>query len=140
MKITKKILLMFVAIFALSTTAQAIEVSLGVSAGFGIPFFRGKDAKDFTSLLENDTGSKESTSSFSTPVRIDLMIEVLPFLAIETGLGFENTVINYGEFIYSSTLINKSQIYIPIMLRGQYEYKIGVTYVAVGVKLGIPLG
>ena len=144
MKKIKNLLCVMIVMFALGSTAEAVEVSVGGSAGFGVPFFRGKDAKDFTSMLENMSGSPYPFMSFSIPARLDLMIEVLPFLAIETGVGYENTGMMYnlslGLLKSSTFVINKSQVYIPVMLRGQYEYKIGVTYLSVGVKLGIPLG
>ena len=123
MKKIKNLLCVMIVMFALGSTAEAVEVSVGGSAGFGVPFFRGKDAKDFTSMLENMSGSPYPFMSFSIPARLDLMIEVLPFLAIETGVGYENTGMMYnlslGLLKSSTFVINKSQVYIPVMLRGQ---------------------
>ena len=144
MKRIKNLLCVMMAMFALGTTAQAVEISVGASSGFGVPFFRGKDAKGFVSALETMSGTDKPLVSIAIPARIDLMVEILPFLALETGIGYDNVGMMYATtfgFLGESTfVINKSQIYIPVMLRGQYEYEMGLTYASVGVKLGIPLG
>ena len=140
----KNLLCVVVAMFALGTTAQAVEISVGGAAGFAVPFFRGKDAKEFVSALETMSGTDKPFMSIAIPTRLDLMVEILPFLAIETGIGYDNVGMIYtstfGILGKSTFVINKSQIYIPVMLRGQYEYEMGLTYASVGVKLGIPLG
>ena len=139
MKKIKNLLCVMIVMFALGTTAEAVEISVGASTGLDISFLRGKDAKDFDSMLE--TISEESRSSGGGVLsKIDLMIEVLPFLAIETGLGYESTGIGYRhEELFQGVVLNKVQMFVPVMLRGQYEYKLGVSYASVGVKLGFPL-
>jgi len=143
MKRTKKLLLMFVALFAFSTVSYAVEVSLGASASLGVPFLSGKDAKKFTSSFETFTGD-DNPFRVSYMPSIDLMIEVLPFLAIETGVDLDVRVMEWEasakeNVLASSVGLARVVVSIPLMLRGQYEYKIGVTYVSVGVKFGIPI-
>ena len=144
-----KLLCVMIALLAINASAYAVEVSLGFSTGGGLPIMRGKDFADYTKNIDDvisDFGGNTTKMTLAFDSSIDVMVGFLPYLALETGLGFKNSL--YGVFGTASqglvkttidSISSRREIYIPVMLRGQYEYKIGVTYASVGVKLGFGL-
>ncbi len=132
----KKILLAILTIFIISMSSYAIEYSLGASVGVSPAYLRGSDELYYSSVAEILSGDNDPYRFGYVP-SVNFMIEPLAFLAIETGVAWETIFISYSGM--SNISFNKSQISIPISLRGQYEYKLGVTYASVGLKFGIPL-
>ena len=138
----KNLLCVMIAIFAFSASSYAVEVSVGGSLGGGIPVMRGDFRDTITETAEKISG-RDKPSSYLIASTIDVMIEILPYLAIETGLGYDEGGIWYLEknnATHSRVIFNNSKLYIPLMLRAQYEYKLGVTYASVGVKFAFPEG
>ena len=149
MKKIKKLMFVFVfvALFAFSAVSYGVEVSVGFSVGAGLPIFRGeyvvdylKGIDDVLSTIEEDS---RNTSRVTLDNRVDVMVTFLPYLALETGVGYKfsyyrtSGVGSQGLIMRTAIAeISRSGIYIPLMLRGQYEYKIGVTYLSAGVKVG----
>jgi len=135
--------------FTLSAAkAHAIEISIGASSGFERSIFRGSDANVFGNLNDLDHQSD---------IQFDVMVEILPFLALETGIGYSHTKITdydvdmsfHPDFPFGGGMdidINEGNIVffkhgftIPIMLRGQYEFSRVLIYGSVGPKLFIPI-
>ena len=127
----------------ISFNLYSFEVSVGSSfLGIGFGVFRGKYAQ----IIENeaeDSNTKLNTSStsFMPAIQADVMIEFLPFLAFETGIGFgissysaEVKKIDSPEYIFT-----RSEFRIPIMIRGQFELERFLLYASFGTKLGIQL-
>ena len=137
MKKIMKLLFVFVALFAFSTVSYGVEFSLGGSFGGSIPFFRGSDSKDFTSILEATSGDRKPDRG-GFHYQADLMLEFNPYFAIETGLGYTMSSINYND--ERLITVDNQNLYIPLMLRGQYEWTRNTFYASVGVKLGFPMG
>ena len=147
MKIIKNLLCVMIVMFAFSASSYAVEYSLGFSTGGGFPIFRGEDdysknIDDLISSIDDNPFKRKVTIDTS----IDVMVAFLPYLALETGIGYKfSSYMNMGgsSSILSTTtatgFITRNEVYIPIMLRGQYEYKIGVTYLSAGVKMGFGL-
>ena len=149
MKRIKKLMFVFVALFAFSTASYAVEYSLGFSTGGGFPIFRGEDGIDYIKNID-DTISALDDDPFkrkvTTDTSIDVLVAFLPYLALETGIGYKfSSYMSMGSSLYFGTVttatasITRNEVYIPIMVRGQYEYEIGVTYLSAGVKLGFGL-
>ena len=137
MKRIKNLLCVMIVMFAFSASSYAVEFSLGSSFGGSVPFFRGSDSKDFTSILEATSGdTKPSRGGFH--YQADLMLEFSPYFAIETGLGYSMSSITYSD--ERLITVDNQNLYIPIMLRGQYEWTRNTFYVSAGVKLGFPMG
>ncbi len=125
----------------ISFNLYSFEVSVGSSflgAGFGV--FRGKYAK----IIENDAKDSDtklntSSISFMPAIQVDVMIEFLPFLAFETGLGFGTS--SYGAEVKRidspEYIFTRSEFRIPIMIRGQFELERFLFYASFGTKLGI---
>ncbi len=146
----KKVFLALAVVFTLVTTsvnAYAVEVSLGTSfQPLGFNFLRGSDARSFINDMKSD--GLESTLDLLFESRIDVMIEILPYLALETGIGqrlsmnFYDGTIPIVEGVLEAgarTTIQRLEFTVPIMIRGQYEFERQLLYASVGVKLGIPM-
>ncbi len=134
----KKFLCMMIAIFMLSTSVYAIEVSAGASLGAGLSFLMGGDVETLDNMYEPLFGNK---SGCNFGITVDVMIEFLPFLALETGLAldfFDNVgyqgaeIANGSQFNFQKFL----HLNIPLMLRAQYD--LGVTYASIGLKMAFP--
>lgn len=151
----KKIFLVL-SIMLISTSIYAIEVSVGFSApGIGLGILRGDGVLNAANLATERSGSSEGmeqklTISFAPAFQTGIMIEVLPFLALETGIGYTMSTVMYeNEYITTvngatvdasaQLLFTKTEITIPFMFRLQHEFRRFVMYGAVGVKLGIPV-
>ncbi len=142
-----KLLYIIVALIVVNTSAYALDISLGGAFGVGLPIFRGLDYKkrmgNVGLLKETFPNFKKTT--FAIVPQVDLMLEFIPFLALETGLGFKYSTLNYSDSIQDGDIktggkiVTRSEFFIPVMLRSQFEYKLGVTYISAGVKLGIPV-
>ena len=127
----KKTLLLTVLILSITSMAYSYEISVGGSFGAGLPILRGDNVE-----LPDDI------SKLATKTKVDVMIEFMPFLALETGLGFKTSSLTQefdegGQTLKSVT--GRKEIFIPIMARGQYEYNLGVSYISAGVNLGFPV-
>ena len=142
----KNLLCVMIVMFAFSASSYAVEYSLGFSTGGGLPIFRGEDFGDYDkgiddliSSLDDDPLKRKITIDTS----LDVMVAFLPYLALETGVGFKNSIYLRSGVGMLATSVNstfsRNEVYVPIMVRGQYEYKIGVTYLSAGVKLGFGL-
>ena len=137
----KKVLSMIVAVFVVSASAYAVEVSVGASLGGGLSFLRGEDTAYLDSLYTPLYGEKLAGNFALTT---DVMVEFMPFLALETGLGFDivDSISYQGAEIANGAQANFQKflhLNIPIMLRGQYEYSLGVKYVSIGIKANLPM-
>lgn len=128
----KKLLCVMIVLFSVSAVSHAIEVSVGGSLGGGIAFLRGDNA---------DT-MPDSDEAFAMQIQANVMLQFMPFLALETGVGYGGSEINYSTStlgINTKITLARAQVYIPLLVRGQYEYDLGVTYASAGVKLNIPI-
>lgn len=126
-----------------SLKLYSFEISIGSSLlGIGFGVFRGEYAKIIENEAKNrDTKLNTSSISFMPIIQVDVMFELLPFLALETGIGFgvssysaEVKERNTPEYVFT-----RSEFRIPIMIRGQFELERLVFYGAFGTKLGIQL-
>ena len=126
-----------------SLNLYSFEISVGSSfLGIGFGVFRGKYAQIIEdNAKDNNTKLNTSSVSFMPVIQADVMIEFLPFLALETGLGFgvssytaEVKKIDSPEYIFT-----RSEFRIPIMIRGQFELEKFLFYGSFGTKLGIQL-
>jgi len=138
----KKMFLILTMMF-LSASLYAIEVSFGISGEYietGI--LRGSDANLLVDAL-GDIGINEIYPlSFFPAGQIDLMLELTPFFAIETGIGYATSVIAFeGRYfgVNADVVLARKEVTIPFLLRLQVETKNQVYYMAAGVKLGIPV-
>ncbi len=138
----RKILCTIITLFVISTASYAIEVSIGTSLGAGFPIFRGATYNAYSTSINTLYPNAEKLGYSLNMPTIDVMVEILPAFAIETGLGYrystwQNSYTNLGVNTIDS--FTRSELYIPIMLRGQSKYGIGMTYVSAGIKMGFPL-
>ena len=143
-----KKMILVLSMMLIASSVYAIEYSVGLTApGFGVGILQGDTAKQYTDFLESGAMGTEVkkvfSPSFAPAVQLDFMVELLPFLAIETGLGWTYSSIIYeseeiGGYMYQANIV-RNELTIPIMIRGQYEADKFVGYASVGVKLGIPL-
>jgi len=134
----KKVIFVMIAMFAISTAIYAVEVSVGASIGLGPTFLRGEDAKTLDEMYRKAYGEPMGVHFYP---QFDVMIEFLPYLALETGLGSKViSAVSYQETGNPNSEQANFQkflnINVPLMLRGQYEYSLGVSYISVGVRLG----
>ena len=144
----KKIFLVLSMMF-ISVNIYGVETSIGLSSpGFGLGFLRGSDAKKIIGDLKKSPSSgisgfeKVLGLSLSPAVQLNLMIEFLPFIAIETGVGWRTSTIAYKQEASDTRIeltFRRNEIIVPIMLRFQHEFKRIVVYGSAGVLLGIPL-
>ena len=135
--------------FALGTTAQAVEVSVGASMQIGASALRGDDFNDY----ENYIKSLDLNGPFSIGFipSIDLMLEFTPYLALETGLQYQNSVVRYDNIdgyipvlfplpnIKGTVLFIENAIAIPLMARFQHEWSRVLLYGSIGPKFFIPI-
>lgn len=131
----KKILLLCILIISISSMTYALDLSVGGSFGAGIPVFRGDDSTNLLKSMESGFG--DIAMNFTTKTKIDFMVEIMPYFAIETGIGYKTSSFAY-EKDNAEAFLARLEIFIPIMLRAQYEYELGVAYLAAGVNLGFP--
>ena len=137
-----KKMILVLSMMLISANAYAFGLSMGLSApGFGLSFLRGDHAERMVKNLE-DSGMKEKSAfSFAPAVQLDLMIELLPFFAIETGIGWTISSIIYEyetASVKEELTIERNELTIPIMLRLQHQIGSLLGYAAVGVKIGMP--
>ena len=125
----KKTLLLTVLILSITSMAYSYEISVGGSFGAGLPILRG------------DLELADDTSKLATKTKVDVMIEFMPFLALETGLGFKTSTFStpIDGVATAESIMSRKEIFIPVMARGQYEYDLGVSYISAGVNLGFPV-
>jgi len=138
-----KKMILVLSMMLISASVYAIEYSVGLSApGFGVGILRGEDAKTMTDVFKEVDAKSVFAPSFAPAFQLDFMVEFLPFLALETGIGWTYSSVIYemedGDFL-SQQIFQRNELTIPIMIRGQYEADKFVAYGSVGVKLGIPL-
>ncbi len=141
----KKIFLVLSMMF-ISVNIYGVETSIGLSTpGFGLGFLRGSDAKRIIDNLEDSPVSgyeKVFGLSLSPAAQLNVMVEFLPFIAIETGVGWRTSSIIYKHeqnYIRTDVTFTRNEIIVPIMLRFQHEFERFVIYGSAGVLLGIPL-
>ena len=149
-----KILLIIVFLFSVSTTVYAVEISVGGSAGGGLPIVRGQDYADrFAGFMDLGYKYKRCRAPIAIVSQFDVMFQFIPYLALETGLGFKYSTeqlafhngpgTDPGGSDNNYYIWQRSQVHIPIMLRGQYEYELLnyqlVTYFSAGAKFGVPV-
>jgi len=140
----KKIFLTIILSFLFtSLRLYSFEISVGSSLlGVGFGVFRGSYAETIENDAKySDTKLNTSSISFMPIIQVDVMFEFLPFLALETGIGFgvscynaEVKERNAPEYVFTRT-----EFRIPIMIRGQLELERLLFYGAFGTKLGIQL-
>ena len=140
-----KLLCVIIILLAINTSLYAIEISVGISADVGSPIFRGDDYIGYVASLY-DMGLKNG-SGFSYRVGIDLMLEIMPFFAIETGFGYGSSRLRLNDMNTSDKfplieskdpLFDRTGFTIPLMLRGQFESGIMLLYGSIGPKFFIP--
>ena len=123
---------------------EAVEISFGFSGpGIGFNVLRGDTANAMKDLADQNDADKVSLS-LSPVFQLNLMFEISPFLALETGLGFGGSVLYYTTpklgFLEDGTEIYaKAGFTIPIMLRLQHELERALIYLSVGPKFIIPI-
>lgn len=138
----KKIFLVLT-MMILSTSLYAIEVSFGISGEYiEVGILRGDDAKLLVDGLV-DLGLNEIYPlSFFPAGQIDLMLELAPFFALETGIGYATSTISFEGRVFgvnANVVLARKEVTIPFLLRLQVETSKQVYYMAAGVKLGIPV-
>ncbi len=146
----KKMFAVIAAMFVVSTAAYAVDLSVGVTGGAGIPFMRFTDS-DYEKNFNDMRKDSDNVLDLSWNVQVDVLFTFIPYLALETGVGFSSSTMTYANTEtdspkkgdYSTMAFQRMQVYIPIMARGQYEYEVGglgmLSYLSAGVKLGIPV-
>ncbi len=129
----------------------SIDVSVGGSFGLGLPLFRGSAYEEIQSSLGQlgGFGGSAEESKFAYAPQIDAVIVFNPFVAVETGVGFLSSVETRTVSIFggsTESVMKRTQITIPVMIRGSYEYGLdlgpissGITYLSAGAKLGLPV-
>ncbi len=154
----KKLFLIMAMIMSVAAVSQAATLSVGGMLGGGINFFRGADSEDMDKMLDMDndmTGASKRSYNFNALVNAVAMFS--PSLGVEVGLGFKySTRSIYSSYLdtdakYATTKnttvelengYRRMEVNLPIMLRGQFEYEIGVpmvSYFVGGLKLGFQL-
>ena len=128
MKKIKKLLFVFVALFAFSTASYALETSIGTQTGLGVG-------------LWNNNGGQYVIDNPNL-IEFNVMVEFMPYFALETGIDINNFTLDSGKNAFGVTT-PKVSIFtatVPIMFRGQYENETGVVYASAGIKLGFAGG
>ena len=137
----KKMILVLSMMF-ISANVYGFGLSLGLSTpGFGLAFLRGDNVEKFVDNLEKSGYEKKSAFSFAPAIQLDIMIELLPFAAIETGIGWSTASIIYemeSGNVKREFTFKRNELTIPLMLRLQNQIGSLLGYAAVGVKFGIP--
>ncbi len=148
----KRIVSVLILVAIAVTPVLAIDISVGASLGLGLPFLRGSDYEEAQKTLDAfvDAGGSLDESKLAFAPQIDAVISMIPFLSLETGVGFLSSKETQSVSVMGATVdteFMRSEIVIPTMIRCSYEYPMqlgmataGVTYLSVGTKLGIPLG
>lgn len=142
----KKVLCVMLALCVVNTAVFAVDLSIGGSFGIGAPMLSGDDYAAFRySDIPSENVDKEA---IAIAPQVNVLVEFIPFLALETGLGFKysHETFSYTELGLSAEIIGaRSELSIPVLVRGQYGYDMsagaitsGLTYLAAGFKLGIP--
>ena len=140
-----KLLCAIIILLTINTAAYAIEISVGISADIGSPIFRGDDYTTYVAGLY-DIGF-ENGHGLSYRFGVDLMVELMPFFAIETGFGYGTSRLRLNDMNISDKfplidsedpLFDKTGYTIPLMLRGQFEAGIMLLYGSIGPKFFIP--
>ena len=127
MKKIKKLLFVFVALFAFSTVSYALETSIGTKiVGLGV------------GLWNNNGGQYVIDNPTTLYFDFDVMVEFMPYFSLETGtiVTFYNLSEGENAFGIMTPDLSIFAISVPIMFRGQYENETGVVYASVGVKVG----
>lgn len=129
---------------------NAFEMSVGFSLpGVGSPILRGGYTHSANVNFLEDIKSELPISipgiglSFAPILSLDLMFEILPYLAIETGVGIGLTAIaaQLTRGNETSAVVNLGlDVVMPLMIRGQYEFGRVVIYASVGPKFQIKVG
>ncbi len=168
----KKILCVLAAMLAITSGvygAEIVDLSAGVSFNIGNPFLRGSGVGALDkSALEDDLSSLYIGGRLDVLVNFTENFGLETGLGFsrsytKADYTFDSTEITYEENYYSangrswetlyekiaitdskgSQLIQRTQLYIPIMFRAQYGYGVGnlymVTYGSVGLKIGFSL-
>ncbi len=150
----KKKISVLVLFIVMVSASFAVDFSIGTSFGIGFPNLRGSDYEktiDEMDIAEaKDPGLDFDDEEISLSPRIDVLMEFTPYLALETGLGFKYSQEYYDAVSAAGKIkfkFNRTELYIPIMLRGQIPYAInagfltgGLTFLSAGVKLGTGFG
>ncbi len=150
----KKLLTTFLYLFILILIPighiNAFEMSLGFSLpGVGLPILRGGYTHAASVSFAEEIQKQLPISvpgigiSFAPLLSLDLMFEILPYLAIETGAGIGITAIGAqltrGNETAALATLGLDMVF-PLMLRGQYEFGRVVIYASVGPKFQIKVG
>lgn len=149
----KTFLCVMLLVIVTSTSVYAVEFTAGLSVQFfGMNNFRGEDAKGMIDDIEG-LGYENIFNYAPVAIQADAMLELSPYFAIETGVGFRMFYMFYegriqlsdispslsGHMTFSEMAILRFEVVIPIMFRVQHEFEKVVVYGATGVKLGIPI-
>ena len=139
----KKVFLVLSMMF-LSVSLYSMEVSFGSSLRYlSMGILRGSDANLLGDTLV-DFGLDEIDSvSFFSGGQLDMMIELTPFFALETGIGYSVSTFEFeGRTlggVKAEVIFKREEVTIPLLLRLQVETRNQVFYAAAGVRLGIPV-
>ena len=139
----KKVFLILIMMF-LSASLYAIEVSFGVSSRYlSMGILRGDDANLIGDTLVDFGLDEIDPISFFSGGQIDMMIELSPFFALETGIGYSVSTFTFeGRTlggVKAEAIFKREELNIPLLIRLQVETKNQVYYAAAGVRLGIPV-
>lgn len=135
--------------FARTVNVYAVELSFGLSGSYmSLNLLRGDDAERYIDRLKYLGMRDMAFFQFFNAAQLDIMLELTPFLALETGVGYGVSTIKIEGKIYPENLsypinrralFRREEITVPIMLRLQIETSYSLLYGSAGVKFGIPL-
>ncbi len=139
----KKAFLVLTMMF-LSVSLYAIEVSFGASLRYlGMGIIRGDDANLLGDTLVDFGLDEIDPVSFFHGGQLDMMVELAPYFAFETGIGYSVSTFAFeGRTIggvKAEVIFKREEVTIPFLLRLQVETRNQVYYAAAGVRLGIPV-
>lgn len=137
----KKKLILCIAIAFIAGQLVAIDYSIGISTpGFGMGILRGKTAENQINHVEEKGYKKDFGLSLFPVAQIDFVVKFLPFLALETGVGYGMSTVFWSKEVDGTKnrfLFKKEGVVIPIMVRGFLEIGKFIVYVSMGPKLNI---
>lgn len=138
----KKISCVLLVITLIAGQLYAVDFSWGGSFAFGMPIFRGENAKNMIDSVENYDDVADTfllkLVGVAPSMQTDLLIGISPYFALETGVGMRW----FGKGwkgANRSVAITSMDLMIPLMARGRYDIGILSLYASIGPTFIIPL-
>ncbi|MGL4982465.1 MAG: outer membrane beta-barrel protein [Treponemataceae bacterium] len=141
----KKSVILGIALLCMSFSTFAMDFSVGVTAGgLGPSFIRGEELKlaEITNSLFGATTKNNASLVFSPAVSANAVLEFIPYLGLEAGVGFGISKPGYKSTMGGEEIKNIyefMELMIPIMLRFQLPVANFNIYAGVGANLNIVL-